>query len=72
MADKISMEGLVGKGNAKPVEDGKLPGKPRTAITIRLEDELYRRLTGYSSSFNPRRSHQDIVVKALEQFLPEL
>ena len=59
---------VITKGNAKPM--GK-KGK-RTPITVKLDEELYGKLVAYSGQFVPRKTHQAIVVEALERFLEEV
>lgn len=52
------------KGDARPIGE-----KKRTPITVKLDDELYGKLVAYSGQFVPRKTHQAIVVEALERFL---
>ena len=69
--------GLVAKGEAKPaavpVEKTQAPipkgTKDTIAVTVRLDEERYRRLMAYSTQFVPRRKHQEILVEALDAFL---
>lgn len=56
---------LPGRGGGPPVK----PGDPeRTAITVKLDDERYRRLKNLGAR-RPRRSGQAIMVAALDAYL---
>jgi hypothetical protein len=61
MSDSI----VTKKGDARPIE------AKRTPITVKLEPKLYGKLVAYSGQFVPRKTHQAIVVEALELFLNE-
>jgi hypothetical protein len=57
---------ITRKGDARPIV-----GK-RTPITVKLDEELYGKLVAYSGQFVPRKTHQAILVEALEQFLERM
>jgi hypothetical protein len=42
------------------------------ALTVRLDPERYRRLVAYAAGFVPRKTHQDILVEALEAYLDQV
>jgi len=46
--------------------------KDTIALTVRLDPERYRRLVAYAAGFVPRKTHQDILVKALDAYLDHL
>ena len=56
---------VIRKGDARP-----MTGK-RTPITVKLDEELYTKLVSYSGKFVPRKTHQAILVEALQKFLEE-
>ena len=60
---RISDAIVTKKGDARPI------GEKRTPITVKLDPELYGKLVAYSGQFVPRKTHQAIVVEALERFL---
>jgi hypothetical protein len=80
----LSGELLARKGEAKPtvVSEAHAPqraepalpkgGRNTVALTVRLDEERYRRLVAYGARFVPRRSHQDILVAALDAYLDEV
>jgi hypothetical protein len=41
------------------------------ALTVRLDLERYRRLVAYADRFAPRKTHQDILVGALDAYLDQ-
>jgi hypothetical protein len=43
--------------------------KDTVALTVRLDQERYRRLVAYAAGFMPRKTHQDILVEALDAYL---
>ena len=57
--------GLIArKGKAKPA------GTQNTvAVTVRLDEERYKRLIAYGAQFAPRRKNQEIFVEALDAYL---
>ena len=63
---RLSDSIVIKKGDARP--NGEQREKP-TAITVKLDRELYGKLVAYSGQFVPRKTHQAIVVEALERFL---
>ena len=46
--------------------------KDTIALTLRLDPERYRRLVAYAAGFVPRKTHQDILVEALDAYLDQL
>jgi hypothetical protein len=42
------------------------------ALTVRLDPERYRRLVAYAAGFVPRKTHQDILVEALDAYLDQM
>jgi hypothetical protein len=54
---------ITKKGAAQPIT-----GK-RTPITVKLDEDLYTKLVVYSGKFVPRKTHQAILVEALQKFL---
>jgi hypothetical protein len=43
--------------------------KDTVALTVRLDQARYRRLVAYAAGFVPRKTHQDILVEALDAYL---
>jgi hypothetical protein len=43
--------------------------KETIALTVRLDPERYRRLVAYAAGFVPRKTHQEILVEALDAYL---
>jgi hypothetical protein len=46
--------------------------KDTIALTLRLDPERYRRLVAYAAGFVPRKTHQDILVEALDAYLDQV
>jgi hypothetical protein len=46
--------------------------KDTIALTVRLDAERYRRLVAYAAGFVPRKTHQDILVEALDAYLDQV
>lgn len=46
--------------------------KDTIALTVRLDAERYRRLVVYAAGFVPRKTHQDILVEALDAHLDQV
>ncbi len=75
-AAQLSPALVVRKGQAVPTagQDPAAPGLPPvhapalTALTLKLDDERYRRLKSLGLR-RPRRSSQDILVAALDAYL---
>jgi hypothetical protein len=42
------------------------------ALTLRLDEARYRRLAAYAAGFMPRKTHQEILVKALDAYLDQM
>jgi hypothetical protein len=72
---------IVRKGEARPAEGPQRAGErskslplPRgtkntIAVTVRLDEERYRKLIAYGAQFVPRRTNQEILVEALDAHL---
>jgi len=41
-------------------------------VTVRLDEERYRRLIRYGAQFAPRRTNQEILVEALDAYLKKI
>jgi hypothetical protein len=39
------------------------------AVTVRLDPDRYRRLVSYGARFVPRRTNQEILIAALDEYL---
>jgi hypothetical protein len=46
--------------------------KDTIALTVRLDPERYRRLVAHAAGFVPRKTHQEILVEALDAYLDQL
>jgi hypothetical protein len=46
--------------------------KDTVALTLRLDQERYRRLVAYAAGFVPRKTHQEILVEALDAYLDQV
>jgi hypothetical protein len=46
--------------------------KDTIALTVRLDPDRYRRLVAYAAGFVPRKTHQDILVEALDAYLDQM
>jgi hypothetical protein len=46
--------------------------KDTIALTLRLDPERYRRLVAYAAGFVPRKTHQEILVEALDAYLDQM
>jgi hypothetical protein len=46
--------------------------KETIALTVRLDPERYRRLVAYAAGFVPRKTHQEILVEALDAHLDQV
>jgi hypothetical protein len=46
--------------------------KDTVALTVRLDQERYRRLVAYAAGFVPRKTHQEILVEALDVYLDQV
>jgi hypothetical protein len=42
------------------------------AVTVRWDEERYRKLVGYRAQFTPRKTHQEILVEALDAYLEQV
>ena len=61
--------GLVKKGNAKPSSSIPKGTRDTTAITVRLDAERYRKLLMLGAQTVPKRTNQQIMVEALDEYL---
>jgi hypothetical protein len=73
-ADLIARKGEAAP--AKPLASTSPPAptvphgtKDTVALTVRLDQERYRRLVAYAARFVPRKTHQEILVEALDAYL---
>ena len=72
---------IARKGEARPADGTQRAGErsqplpvPRgtkntIAVTVRLDEERYRKLIAYGAQFFPRRTNQEILVEALDAYL---
>ncbi len=58
---------IIQKGEARPISN-QPAWKLKTPVTVRLDDERYRKLMAVSSSRIPRKTHQQILVEALDMY----
>jgi hypothetical protein len=58
----------------KPTGDIAIPkGTTGTiAVTVRLDPDRYRRLVSYGARFVPRRTNQEILIAALDEYLAKV
>ncbi len=59
---------------SSPASERSAVGMPRgtkgtVAVTVRLDEERYRKLVGYGARFTPRKTNQEILVEALDGYL---
>jgi hypothetical protein len=57
---------------SSPAASGPHGTRETIALTVRLDEERYRRLVAYAARFVPRKTHQDILVEALEAYLDHM
>jgi hypothetical protein len=76
-ADLIARKGEAAP--AQPVTPASPPAptgphgtKDTVALTVRLDQERYRRLVAYAAGFMPRKTHQEILVEALDAYLDQV
>jgi hypothetical protein len=55
-----------------PASIGPHGTKDTVALTVRLDQQRYRRLVAYAAGFVPRKTHQDILVEALDAYLDQV
>jgi hypothetical protein len=58
--------------SSMPAADVPHGTKDTIALTVRLDSERYRRLVAYAAGFVPRKTHQDILVEALDAYLDQV
>jgi hypothetical protein len=73
---------IARKGEATPAHVPDAPTAPAStvphgtkdtvALTVRLDQERYRRLVAYAAGFVPRKTHQEILVEALDAYLAHM
>jgi hypothetical protein len=73
---------IARKGEAAPAQIPTPPSPPAAAVphgtkdtvalTVRLDQERYRRLVAYAAGFVPRKTHQEILVEALDAYLGQV
>jgi hypothetical protein len=73
-ADLIARKGEAAPATAPtprgtPAADVPHGTKDTIALTVRLDEERYRRLLAYAAGFVPRKTHQEILVEALDAYL---
>ena len=58
----------------EPTRDTPIPkGTTGTiAVTVRLDPDRYRRLVSYGARFGPRRTNQEILIAALDEYLTKV
>jgi hypothetical protein len=81
-AASLEADLIVRKGEAapaKPLASTTPPAssvphgtKNTVALTVRLDQGRYRRLVAYAAGFVPRRTHQEILVEALDAYLSQM
>jgi hypothetical protein len=76
-ADLIARKGEAAPAMAPaptsmPAADVPHGTKDTIALTVRLDSERYRRLVAYAAGFVPRKTHQDILVEALDAYLDQV
>lgn len=76
-ADLIARKGeaapaQVPTPTSPPASPGSHGTKDTIALTVRLDQERYRRLVAYAARFVPRKTHQDILVDALDAYLDQV
>ncbi|HEX9872619.1 MAG TPA: hypothetical protein VGC99_29280, partial [Candidatus Tectomicrobia bacterium] len=68
---------IARKGDAAPAQIPTSPSLPHgtkdtVALTLRLDQVRYHRLVAYAAGFIPRKTHQDILVEALDAYLDQM
>jgi hypothetical protein len=76
-ADLIARKGeaapaMAPTPSSMPAADVPHGTKDTIALTVRLDSERYRRLVAYAAGFVPRKTHQDILVEALDAYLDQV
>ena len=68
---RLDADLIARKGEAKPA--GMPAGTQNTvAVTVRLDEDRYKRLIAYGARFAPRRKNQHIFVEALDAYLEKV
>jgi hypothetical protein len=73
-ADLIARKGEAAPARIPTVANTPAPTVPHgtkdtVALTVRLDQDRYRRLVAYAAGFVPRKTHQEILVEALDAYL---
>jgi hypothetical protein len=80
-AASLDADLIARKGEAMPAQPptptppaANLPHgtKDTVALTVRLDQARYRRLVAHAAGFIPRKTHQEILVEALDAYLNQL
>ena len=80
-ATPLGADLIARKGEAAPVQPPTSPlsgaqvphgTKDTIALTVRLDEARYRRLVAYAAGFVPRKTHQEILVEALDTYLAQV
>jgi hypothetical protein len=82
-AAQLDADLIARKGEAVPasppqtVAPESTPAKPRgtkgtIALTVRLDPERYRKLAAHAAQFQPRKTHQEILVEALDAYFEQM
>jgi hypothetical protein len=78
-AASLDADLIARKGEATPAQAPTPPvpsvphgTKDTVALTLRLDQERYRRLVAYAAGFVPRKTHQEILVEALDAYLDQV
>jgi hypothetical protein len=76
-ADSIARKGAAAPAQPPAPTTTPAPSVPHgtkdtMALTVRLDPERYRRLVVYAAEFVPRKTHQDILVEALDAYLDQV
>lgn len=81
-ATPLDADLIARKGEAAPAQIPTPPSPPvastphgtkdTIALTVRLDPERYRRLVAYAAGFLPRKTHQEILVEALDAYLDQV
>jgi hypothetical protein len=81
-ATPLAADLIARKGEAVPAQPPAPPTPPAAevphgtkdtiALTVRLDPARYRRLVAYAGRFAPRKTHQDILVEALDAYLAQV
>lgn len=70
-ADLIARKGEASPARSPAQSPSGIPRgtKGTVAVTVRLDEERYHKLVGFGARFTPRKTNQEILVEALDDFL---